>query len=61
MIEQDKMMIFTKISIAEKYKKWIIDADKDVHQKLEYGVLLQSFKNNVIQIISQDKINNDIN
>ena len=28
---------------------------------MEYGVLLQSFKNNVIWIISQYKINNNIN
>ena len=52
-------MIFSKTSIAEKHNKCIVDRDQDDHQLLLCKVILQSFKNNVIKIIYQYKINEE--
>ena len=59
MVAQDKIMFFSKISIAKKYNKCIVDEDQDNYRLLLYGVILQSFKNNVIKIICQYKINKE--
>ena len=60
MVEKDKMMILSKTPITEKYNKYIIDADQEDYWVLDYGVILQSFRNNIIKIVCQYKLNKNI-
>ena len=56
MQDLNKIMIFYKTEISEPYSKCIIDGDKEDHELLSYGVLFQSYRNNVIKIICHYKI-----